>query len=149
MFEQEWRRANRQNYEISLLLLDIDHFKKVNDTYGHLVGDVILGSVAKEIDQMFNRPSDIVARYGGEEFAVVLPYVTSDNARNMAEQLRLLLQETTFVADGHELQVTISIGVATVQPTNDTAQRDLIGWADNVLYEAKASARNKVCQYMG
>ena len=64
VLEQEWRRAKRQNYEISMLLLDIDFFKKVNDTYGHLAGDECLAALAKEIDDMFNRPSDVVARYG-------------------------------------------------------------------------------------
>ena len=71
--EQEWRRAKREGYEVSMLMLDIDHFKRVNDTYGHLAGDECLAAIAKEVDRMFNRPSDVVARYGGEEFVVVLP----------------------------------------------------------------------------
>ena len=90
--DQEWRRAKRQGYDISLMLLDIDYFKKVNDTYGHLAGDECLGAVAKEVDKMFNRPSDVVARYGGEEFAVVLPYVAAENAYNLAEQLRAIIE---------------------------------------------------------
>lgn len=146
VLDQEWRRARRQGYDISLLLLDIDHFKRVNDTYGHLAGDECLASVAKEVDEMFNRPSDVVARYGGEEFAVVLPYVSEDNALRLAEQLRELIEGTTYEADGHKLGVTISIGVATVTPDEENAPRDLIGWADQVLYEAKSTGRNKVCQ---
>jgi diguanylate cyclase (GGDEF)-like protein len=147
--DQEWRRAKRQGYDVSMLLLDIDHFKKVNDTYGHLAGDECLASVAKEIDQLFNRPSDVVARYGGEEFAVVLPYVSSENAKGLAEQLRQAIDKATYAADGNEIDVTVSIGVATISPREvDVAPRDLIGWADSVLYEAKAGGRNRVCQHL-
>ncbi|MDA0977859.1 MAG: sensor domain-containing diguanylate cyclase [Proteobacteria bacterium] len=147
VLEQEWRRAKRQGYEISLLLLDIDHFKKVNDTYGHLAGDECLAAVAREIDRQFNRPSDVVARYGGEEFVVVLPYVDADNAVRLAEQLRADLESKRFVADGHTISITMSIGVATVTPGDGVSPRDLVGRADEVLYTAKASGRNQVVQY--
>ena len=147
VLEAEWRRAKRQGYDVSLMLLDIDHFKKVNDTHGHLAGDECLASIAKEIDKAFNRPSDVVARYGGEEFAVILPYVTEENALSMAEQLRKLIEERTFLADGNQLKITISIGLATLQPSDDVAPRDLIGLADGVLYEAKSTGRNRVCTY--
>lgn len=145
VLDLEWRRARRQGYDLSLLMLDIDHFKKINDTYGHLAGDECLASVAKEIESMFHRPSDVVARYGGEEFAVVLPYVTSQNAVALAEQLREKIQETPYLTDGHNLHITVSIGVATIPPDENAAPRDLIGRADSVLYEAKASGRNLVC----
>ncbi|MGV0035136.1 MAG: diguanylate cyclase domain-containing protein [Candidatus Azotimanducaceae bacterium WSBS_2022_MAG_OTU7] len=145
--EQEWRRAKRQGYDISLLLLDIDHFKKVNDTYGHLAGDECLACIAQEIDKMFNRPPDIVARYGGEEFAVVLPYISAENAQSLAEQLRQLIGKATYTGDGHELNVTVSIGVATVSPDKGGGPRDLVGLSDTVLYEAKSTGRNRVCQY--
>jgi diguanylate cyclase (GGDEF)-like protein len=148
VLDQEWRRARRQGYDISMLLLDIDHFKRVNDTYGHLAGDECLAAVAEAVDQMFNRPSDVVARYGGEEFAVVLPYVSADNAQNLAEQLRKMVEDSVYKADGHDLAVTISIGTATMTPDEENAPRDLIGRADQVLYEAKASGRNRVCQYV-
>lgn len=146
---QEWRRAGRQDYEVSLLLLDIDHFKKVNDTYGHLAGDECLAAVAKEIDDAFNRPSDVVARYGGEEFAVILPYVSKENAASLAEQLRATIESTVYLADGHDLSITISIGVATIHPaSNDEIEaRDLIGRADSVLYEAKSAGRNRIGIY--
>jgi len=148
VLDQEWRRARRQGYDISMMLLDIDHFKRVNDTYGHLAGDECLAAVAEAVDQMFNRPSDVVARYGGEEFAVVLPYVSADNAQNLAEQLPKMVEDSVYKADGHDLAVTISIGTATMTPDEENAPRDLIGRADQVLYEAKASGRNKVCQYV-
>ena len=146
-FEQEWRRAKRLGYEVSMLMLDIDHFKRVNDTYGHLAGDECLAAIAEEVDRMFNRPSDVVARYGGEEFVVVLPYISGDNALRLAEQLRNIIAESTYSADGHELQVTVSIGVATATPDDEVRSRDLIGWADTVLYEAKSAGRNQVRQH--
>jgi diguanylate cyclase (GGDEF)-like protein len=145
--ELEWRRAKRQGYEVSMLMLDIDHFKRVNDTYGHLAGDECLAAIAKEVDQMFNRPSDLVARYGGEEFVVVLPYISGDNAFRLAEQLRNIIAESTYSADGHELQVTVSIGVATIIPDDEVRSRELIGWSDTVLYEAKSAGRNQVRQH--
>lgn len=149
VLDQEWRRAKRQGYDLSLMLLDIDHFKKVNDTYGHLVGDECLARVAKAVDSMFNRPSDVVARYGGEEFAVILPYVSSDNALRLAENLRKSLEQTSFEADGHTLSVTMSIGVATVAPHDDVEPRDLVAWADSVLYKAKSNGRNQVRGHPG
>ncbi len=148
VLEQEWRRAKRQGYDISLMLLDIDHFKRVNDTYGHLAGDECLSGVAKEVDKMFNRPSDVVARYGGEEFVVILPYVSPANACGLGEQLREHLEQSTFMSDGHPLKITVSIGIATVSPADDIEPRDLIGRADSVLYEAKANGRNQVCQFI-
>ena len=146
VMDQEWRRAKRQGYDISLMLLDIDYFKKVNDTYGHLAGDECLQAIAKEIDRMFNRPSDVVARYGGEEFAVVLPYVSADNAASMAEQLRALVESAEYHADGNRLNITISIGLATVSPSSSIAPRDLVSWADIELYNAKSGGRNRVSQ---
>jgi diguanylate cyclase (GGDEF)-like protein len=145
--EQEWRRAKREGYEVSMLMLDIDHFKRVNDTYGHLAGDECLAAIAKEVDRMFNRPSDVVARYGGEEFVVVLPYISAENARRLAEQLREIIEGSTYLADGHDLQVTVSIGVATASPNDEVRSRDLIGWSDTVLYEAKSAGRNQVRQH--
>ena len=147
IIEQEWRRAKREGYEVSLLILDIDHFKNVNDTYGHLAGDECLAAIAKEVDRMFNRPSDVVARYGGEEFVVVLPYISADNACRLAEQLRKIIEKATYIADGNELRVTVSIGIATATPNDEVRSRDLIGWSDTVLYEAKTAGRNQVRQH--
>ena len=138
VLDQEWRRARRQGYAISLLLLDIDHFKQVNDNYGHVAGDECLAFFASKVDTMFHRPSDVVARYGGDEFAVVLPYASAANAFALAEQLRQDIEGATFIADGHKLNITISIGVATIMPDDTNAPRDLIGQADNRLYNAKA-----------
>ena len=147
VFEQEWRRALRQQYDISLLLLDIDHFKKVNDTYGHLAGDECLSAVAQEIDKMLNRPSDVVARYGGEEFVVILPYASTDNALHLAKQICDSLAARVFNADGNNISVTVSIGVSSTIPGEEGRPRDLVSQADEALYHAKATGRNRVCVY--
>ena len=147
VFQQEWRRALRQQYDISLLMIDIDHFKRVNDTYGHLAGDECLAVVAMEIDRMFNRPSDVVARYGGEEFTVILPYVSSENASHLASQLCKRLASRIFSVEGNNVSVTVSIGVSSVVPVEQARPRDLISQADEALYRAKSTGRNKVCVY--
>ena len=144
VFDQEWRRAIRQSYDVSLLMLDIDHFKSVNDTYGHLAGDECLAAVAGKIDSMFNRPSDVVARYGGEEFVVILPYISLEKARSLAELVRKDIENTVFQADGHKIGVTVSIGVESVVPTEAMSSRNLISRADEALYLAKSNGRNVV-----
>jgi diguanylate cyclase (GGDEF)-like protein len=147
VYEQEWRRAVRQKIPISLLMVDIDHFKQVNDEYGHLAGDESLSVVARCIDRLFNRPSDVVARYGGEEFVVILPYVKDDNALQMAEQVRQYVEKLPISADGHQIYVTISIGYVTEIPTTEMSSRDLIAKADKALYSAKAQGRNRVVRW--
>ncbi len=144
VFDQEWRRAVRQQYPMTVMLLDIDHFKKVNDTYGHLAGDECLAAVAREIDSNFNRPSDVVARYGGEEFVVILPYVDYENAMRVADQLRVRLADREIRADGHQLGITVSIGLATRIPNDNEASRELLAEADEALYAAKFRGRNLV-----
>ena len=147
VFVQELRRAVRQQYDLALLLLDIDHFKKVNDTFGHLAGDECLAVVAKEIDNMLNRPSDVVARFGGEEFVVILPYVTEPSAVKLADQLREGLAQKVFRADGNDVHVTVSIGVASSVPKDLKDGRELLSHADTALYRAKAAGRNAVCGF--
>jgi len=132
---------------VSLLLLDIDHFKRVNDSYGHLAGDECLAGVAQAIDNMLNRPSDVVARYGGEEFVVVLPYVDEKRAVELAEQLREHIAAQTFKADGHDLKISVSIGVASGVPVELKDGRELISHADEALYRAKSAGRNQVQGY--
>ena len=144
VFQQEWRRAVRQQYPVTVMLLDIDHFKQVNDTYGHLAGDECLATVAREIDSSFNRPSDVVARYGGEEFVVILPYVEPRNAVHLAEQVRARLASREILADGHTISITVSIGTATLIPTDKTDPKSLVAAADEALYRAKAAGRNSV-----
>ena len=145
VMEQEWRRAERQKYPVALLMLDIDHFKKVNDTYGHLAGDICLEGVAGCMSELFKRPSDVVARFGGEEFIVILPYMEHEEAREFAEKVRAVIEETSFNADDHVIDVTVSIGVATMVPDELNSPRQLIAQADAAMYKAKASGRNRVC----
>ncbi|XOV88886.1 MAG: diguanylate cyclase [Pseudomonadota bacterium] len=144
VFEQEWRRAERQKYPLTLLLIDIDHFKRVNDTWGHLAGDQCLRVVAGEIDSMFNRPSDVVARFGGEEFVIILPYVEYANALHLAEQVRKRIADQVIDVDETRLSVTISVGVASMVPVENMQPKSLIGEADAALYVAKAGGRNAV-----
>ena len=144
VFAQEWRRAVRQQYPVTLMLLDIDLFKKVNDTYGHLAGDECLAKVAKEIDSMFHRPSDVVARYGGEEFVVILPYVEYESALHLAEQVRQKVEAKELEADGRKIGVTISVGVATTTPVEGVDPKRLFAAADTALYKAKSGGRNCV-----
>jgi diguanylate cyclase (GGDEF)-like protein len=141
----EWKRATRQRYPISLLLLDLDHFKLVNDTHGHLAGDECLHAVAGGIASMLKRPADILARYGGEEFVIILPHAYNSNAYLLAEQIRNHVDALPIVADGNDIHVTISIGVATITPQQDNNRKQLIGAADAALYEAKSIGRNRVC----
>ncbi len=144
IFEQEWKRASREKYPISLLLLDIDHFKQVNDKYGHLAGDECLHEVASTISAALKRPADIVARYGGEEFVAVLPYIENQNALEFANRIRSRVEASDYIVDGHKVNVTVSIGVCTVTPTDDDELKDVIAAADIALYEAKNSGRNQV-----
>jgi len=141
----EWKRAARQRYPISLLLLDLDDFKLVNDTHGHLAGDECLHTIAAGIGSKLKRPADILARYGGEEFVIILPHTYNSNAYLLAEQIRGHIETLPIVADGNEIQITISIGVATITPHQDDDRKELIGAADTALYEAKGLGRNKVC----
>jgi diguanylate cyclase (GGDEF)-like protein len=142
---QEWRRAVRQKYPMNLMLIDIDKFKRVNDTYGHLAGDACLQSVAQCIDELFNRPSDVVARYGGEEFIVIMPYIQHGNAMAYAERVRAAISAQHLQVDGHSINVTISIGVASGMPDEAVDLRQLIARADTALYEAKRQGRDCVC----
>jgi len=144
-FALEWKRASRQRYPISLLLLDLDHFKLVNDTHGHLAGDECLNTIAAAITSKLKRPADILARYGGEEFVIILPHTYNSNAYLLAEQIRSHIETLPITADGADIHITISIGVSTITPRQDNDRKELIAAADAALYEAKDLGRNKVC----
>ncbi len=144
IFEQEWRRATRQKYPLSLLLLDIDHFKRVNETFGHLAGDECLRIFARAAWDLLRRPADIVARYGSEEFVVLLPYVENDNAVMLAEQVRSAIADRTIKTTDEFITITCSVGVSTANPSEGDDRKDALAAADIALYEVKASGRNRV-----
>jgi diguanylate cyclase (GGDEF)-like protein len=140
---EEYKRIDREPRPFSILLVDIDFFKKVNDTYGHPVGDMALARVAGVLRDVV-RGSDFVARYGGEEFAVGMVDTDSQGARQMAERVRTLMEKTTITAGKTiAFKVTLSIGVASF-PNDSRKVEDIVGMADEALYHAKRSGRNRV-----
>jgi diguanylate cyclase (GGDEF)-like protein len=145
--EMEFKRAERRRQKFALLMLDIDHFKKLNDSFGHHVGDQVLREVAGLLAQDM-REVDTVARYGGEEFVIVLPETTETGAAYVAERLRRTVEEARFLAGSdHKAQrLTISIGIA-VYDTDAQFKGDLIEFADAAMYAAKHAGRNRVVCY--
>ena len=147
LLETEVARALRYNRVVSLLMIDIDNFKRFNDSHGHPAGDVALKQLARLL-QEGSRSCDFVARYGGEEFAIIAPEASPDSARRMAERLRTMVDEAHF--EGEEAmpggRLAISIGVATV-PTQAQDKCELVERADQALYRAKALGRNRVVVY--
>jgi diguanylate cyclase (GGDEF)-like protein len=144
--DRELRRARRDRAPLSLVFLDLDEFKRYNDTYGHARGDEVLRLVAQTLDETFRRGGDLVARYGGEEFAVVLPGVDGRRAGLYAERLRRRIWRLAipYAASQVSDRVTISGGVATVTPPQVVAPDDLLRAADQALYRAKCQGRNRI-----
>jgi len=141
----EWKLAIREKTVISLLVMDLDHFKKCNDEFGHLMGDTVLQKVAKIIDSITKRPTDFSARWGGEEFIVLLPKTDSDNAITIAELIRSNVENKLITFnDGKSTNITISIGVNTHMPTKNCSLNDYLHYADDALYLAKRNGRNNV-----
>jgi two-component system cell cycle response regulator len=141
--EREISRAHRYRRELSMIMFDIDHFKKINDTYGHLAGDYVLKQLASVVKSRIRR-EDTMSRYGGEEFAIVLPEVDAYNANQTAEKIRKLVEKTVFKFEDTKIPVTISVGVCSInQDTKDPAE--FIKKADEKLYQAKSAGRNQVC----
>ena len=142
----ELERARRYALHLSVLMVDLDHFKAINDSYGHVVGDEVLRGVSRVL-QREARAVDVVARFGGEEFVVVLPETGEDGAVALAERIRARVEETPPVTGGEYgwLRVTVSIGVATVPSPRVNSPEELIAVADEALYRAKAQGRNRVC----
>jgi diguanylate cyclase (GGDEF)-like protein len=146
--EKEWRRGMRFWQPLSILLIDIDHFKAYNDTWGHPQGDACLQAVAHAIDSAAQRAGDFVARYGGEEFAVILPATTAADALSIAEKIRLRIEavEIGHADAAHTSRVTVSIGIATGLPKQKTDASLLVRRSDQALYAAKSLGRNCVVQ---
>lgn len=142
--DREFHRAIRHSRRLSLVMLDIDHFKQINDRYGHLAGDSILREMSGIILRHIRR-EDVFARYGGEEFALVLPETDRDQAVQISEKLRQLIEEYRFSFNGKAISVTVSFGVAVAGDRDITeSMQGFIACADAGLYEAKQTGRNRV-----
>jgi len=144
--EREWARCAWNSSPLSLILLDIDSFKAYNDTYGHLCGDECLKQIAQAIKETVYRPMDGVFRYGGEEFAVLLSETSKSEARKIAEEIRVNIENLNIPHARSTIgkYVTVSAGVATMIPTNDKKIQDIITQSDQALYLSKNNGRNQV-----
>ncbi|WP_236686311.1 sensor domain-containing diguanylate cyclase [Paramagnetospirillum magnetotacticum] len=144
--EAEWLHNQREGTSMAVLLMDVDHFKLYNDTYGHQMGDTCLKSVAAAIDKQVFRPSDLAARYGGEEFAVIMPNTDLDGARHVADRLIEAVRELRLPHSASQTEdcVTISLGAAAFIPSDQRGSGDLVAAADAALYRAKHQGRNRV-----
>jgi diguanylate cyclase (GGDEF)-like protein len=140
----EWGRALREKLSISILLMDIDFFKKYNDTYGHQKGDTALKAFAEIVAKTLKRPTDLAARWGGEEFVVLLQATTIDGATEVAENIRKNVEAAIIPAeDGIETKITVSIGINTIIPNESSSIKEFIEKADKALYKAKELGRNR------
>ncbi len=147
VLEIEWNRARRDKRSLALLMIDVDHFKKYNDCYGHLAGDDCLRQIAQQLLRVINRPGDVAARYGGEEFVVILPNTDTAGARLVGERLLVNLTAASIPHAHNQplCHVTLSIGVSAMVPGPGGSTTALALAADKALYEAKESGRNQVC----
>jgi len=146
--DKEWKRAIRENLPIAMIMIDADFFKKFNDTYGHQQGDVVLQTLAHVISTSVRRGSDTAARWGGEEFVVLLPNTEAEGVLKVAENIRKNVEKTAIpsIEDASkELFITISIGAASIKPTETSSIEDFATKADEALYKAKEAGRNRVC----
>jgi diguanylate cyclase (GGDEF)-like protein len=141
--EKLFHLALRKRRDISVIIFDIDDFKQVNDTYGHKVGDAVLISLGIKLSRN-SRNSDVVCRFGGEEFVILLPDTSLAEALIIAEKLRKIIEELKIKVKNSYLGVTVSMGIATINRAQDQSIEDIIKRADNALYMAKNSGKNKV-----
>lgn len=144
IFDFEWKRASRDKTALTVVMCDIDYFKKVNDTLGHIAGDDYLISITRVLKNKFKRDTDIVARFGGEEFVILLSGLDEDDAFQMAEFLRKQAMDHIVMYDGSEIKTTLSFGIASCVPSAHGSPDHLLGRADRALYRAKDNGRNRV-----
>jgi diguanylate cyclase (GGDEF)-like protein len=148
VLEQEWSRARRSGLPISLIMVDVNFFKKFNDCYGHQEGDHCLAQVAQALSQSAKRSIDLVARYGGEEFVILLSQTTRDDAYEICERMRNSVESLNIPHQNSHLGcVTISLGGVTLYAREDMKAVELVRTADKALYRAKATGRNRVVWY--
>ena len=142
--DEEFSRAKRYNLELSCIFFDIDDFKRINDHYGHLTGDVVLRQIGRLVTQNL-RKSDIASRYGGEEFVICLANTDSDSAFEFAERLLAAIRSLSIQQLKGE-RITASIGISTYRNNNVTSYQELLQAADNAMYQAKKSGKDQICR---
>src|SRR5690606_17673619 len=143
LLAKEYKRAQREGVPLSVLLLDIDYFKKINDTYGHPFGDLCLIRAGQLIEDQIRRPPNLAARYGGEEFVVLLPNTQQEGAVNVAESIRSAFCSAVVQQGDIRVEMTVSIGIAGMSSGDDSPE-DILKRADEQLYRAKENGRNRV-----
>ncbi|WP_158972447.1 diguanylate cyclase [Paraglaciecola sp. L3A3] len=143
-YQAEVRRSRREQTQLSIVMIDIDHFKKVNDNYGHLVGDECIKIVANTIQSSLKRPSDDVCRYGGEEFSLILPNTELSGAVALVEKIRVKIEETVIQLDKVSVKITVSAGIGSGIADLSQAEESILALADQQLYKAKHAGRNQV-----
>ena len=148
VLRRDFLLSSRNHADLSCLLLDLDHFKEINDTHGHQFGDKVLKGVADRIMKGV-RETDVVSRYGGEEFAILLPGTNIEGAQVIAEKVRTRIQNKPFLSNSVAVQVTVSIGVASCNRHHPPQPEDLLAFADKALYDAKRFGRNCIRLYSG
>ncbi|MBU6376034.1 MAG: GGDEF domain-containing protein, partial [Bdellovibrionales bacterium] len=141
--EAEFKRHKALHTEFSVIFFDLDHFKKINDTYGHDAGDFVLRETSSLIYSSAVRPKDVFARYGGEEFVILMGNASAAAAETQAEKIRSMIESHPFIYEGKRIAVTLSMGVADLDSSIESAQT-LLRTADKALYAAKAGGRNRV-----
>jgi diguanylate cyclase (GGDEF)-like protein len=144
----ETQKSLSSHTPLSLVIVDIDHFKKVNDTYGHHAGDSVLSKVASLLKNSV-RKDDTVARYGGEEFVLILPGAKLEVTSMIAERIRRLVETTPFEIESGQIQITISMGISNLPAHRARSEEELVKMADQALYNAKREGRNRVCIFLG
>ena len=143
---REFYRLKRSGAPLSLIMLDVDHFKKYNDTYGHIMGDECLKQIGSLLNHIVGRVPDAAARYGGEEFVVILPETENEGAMLIAEKIRKAVENLKIPHTASDTApfVTVSLGVVTAYMTNFTAAEQIVNMADEAMYAAKQTGRNKI-----
>lgn len=144
-YPKEWKRCSRLKIPLSILLVDLDHFKHINDSYGHIAGDECLRKVAKVMRSEIKRDTDVIARYGGEEFIIILPNQDLASSAEFAKKLVSNTAEIELIWEDKPILVTCSIGVASMIPDRNVDSELLLKAADDAMYQAKAQGRNQYC----
>ncbi len=141
--QKEFERSSRYQFPVTILMIDIDLFKRVNDNFGHLIGDQVLNKIGQHFRTIL-RSSDVIGRYGGEEFVVLMPETNLENGMAIADRLRILITDHPFTTDKGDISLTISIGVASKENHSEETLETVLENADQALLLAKQNGRNKV-----